>query len=112
MPQQRPLAGGADALQLIEHGAGHRLIAAIPMVFDGETVGLVAHSLEQLRGQRVEPRFRDVALDRDQRGNALGQLDRAEQLAAQGAPDRSQLRLYGQALGLALGAVFELRDPP
>src|SRR6476469_4297927 len=51
--EQGALADRADSLQLVEHRAGHRPIAAAAVVLDREAVRLVADPLEELRGLRV-----------------------------------------------------------
>ena len=49
----QPLARRADAGQVVEHRARHRLVAPAAVELDREAVGLVADALEQLQLGRV-----------------------------------------------------------
>src|SRR4051795_7317460 len=51
--EQRALAGGADAGQLVEQRGRHGAVAAGAVVRDREAVGLVAYALEELQRGRV-----------------------------------------------------------
>src|SRR5687768_16991548 len=51
--EQRALARGPDAREVVHDRFRHGLVPADPVVGDGESVGLVAYSLEELELRRV-----------------------------------------------------------
>src|SRR3954452_17524329 len=83
MVQQRPLAGGADALDLVKLAGAQRLRSASAVGGDGEAVRLVAQALQEIQhrvaGRELEslPSLRVEPLAA---GVAVGTLGNADQL--------------------------------
>src|SRR3954452_8164434 len=72
--EQRALAGGADAGQVVEQRRGHRAVAPRAMVRDREAVGLVAHTRQELeRGRVVAEDDRRAAAGDEDLLDALGE---------------------------------------
>ena len=69
--QQRALAAGADAADLVERVLDHLLLAPRPVRADGETVRLVAQPLDEIE-HRVAHRQREGGLPRHEEALAPG----------------------------------------